>query len=138
VSHHVAKILLKPRPATILCGGEWGMATEIPRRLKPPQRALLLKMWKYYDKHKDMIEEYKKDTTRELAVTKYSNIFPVRAPRYEKAWKRMPKVYEERMSDIDNRIRNWIITWSKKMFDVVPTKEEVEEILNEIKKLAVA
>jgi len=112
------------------------MAAAEERKLKPAQRALLLKMWKYYDKHKDMIEEYKKETTRSLAVQKYSNVFPVRAPRYQKAWKYMPRVYEERMTDIDNRIRNWIITWSKKMFDVIPTKDEVEEILAEIKKLA--
>ena len=112
------------------------MAAAEERKLKPAQRALLLKMWKYYDKHKDMIEEYKKETTRSLAVQKYSNVFPVRAPRYQKAWKYMPRVYEEKMTDIDNRIRNWIITWSKKMFDVIPTKEEVEEILAEIKRLA--
>jgi hypothetical protein len=122
----------------MLCGGEWGMAEAPKRVLTPAQRALLLKMWKYYDKHKEMIEEYKKETTKNLAIEKYKNIFPVRAPRYERAWKRMPKVYEERMTDIDNRIRNWIITWSKKMFDVIPTKDEVEEILNEIKKLVAA
>jgi hypothetical protein len=122
----------------MLCGGERGMAAEArkERVLTPAQRALLLKMWKYYDKHKEMIEEYKKDTTRELAVTKYKNVFPLRAPRYEKAWKFMPQVYEEKMTDVENRIRNWILSWSKKMFGVIPTKEEVDEILNEIKKLA--
>ncbi len=111
------------------------MAAEAKRVLTPGQRALILKMWKYYDKHQEMIAEYKKETTQKLAVEKYKNVFPVRAPRYEKAWKRMPKVYEEKMTDIDERIRNWIITWSKKMFDVIPPKEEVEELLNEIKKL---
>jgi hypothetical protein len=112
------------------------MAAAVGRKLTPAQRALLLKMWKYYDKHKEMIEEYKKDSTRELAITKYSNLFPVRAPRYQKAWKFMPNAYEEQMTNIDDRIRNWIITWSKKMFDVIPSKEEVEEILSTIKKLA--
>jgi hypothetical protein len=115
-------------------GGGEDMAARPERPvLSKEQRALLLKIWKYYDKHKDMIEEYKKAETKSLAVEKYSKIFPVRAGRYERAWKFMPSEYEDRMTSIDDRVANWIITWSKKMFGVIPTKTEVEGILAEIK-----
>ena len=106
--------------------------------LTTEQRALVVKMWKYYDKHKEMIEEYKKPATKEVAVSKYRAIFPAKAARYERAWKAMPGAYEAKMTAIEARIRNWIISFCKKMFGIVPTEDDVRSILEEIRRLATA
>jgi hypothetical protein len=102
--------------------------------LTDEQKAIIVKMWKYYDKHREMIEEYKKPETKEVAVSKYRSIFPVRAARYEKAWKGMPKAYEAKMTAVDDRIKNWILSFSKKMFGVVPSDTEIRTLVDEIKR----
>jgi len=102
--------------------------------LTSEQRALIVKMWKYYDKHTEMIAEYKKPETKDVAVAKYRAIFPVRASRYEKAWRGMPKAYEAKMTAIEDRIRNWILSFSKKMFGVVPTDDEIRSLVDEIRR----
>jgi hypothetical protein len=104
--------------------------------LTAEQRAMIIKMWKYYDKHKEMITEYKKPETKTLAVTRYRALFPLRAARYERAWKAMPDAYEAKMTSIEARIRNWILSFSKKMFGVVPTEDEIRSIIDEIKRIA--
>jgi hypothetical protein len=104
--------------------------------LTAEQRSLIIKMWKYYDKHKEMIAEYKKPETKAVAVSRYSAIFPVRAARYERAWKGMPAAYEAKMTAIETRIRNWIIKFCKKMFGIVPTEDEIRSIIEEIKRIA--
>jgi hypothetical protein len=106
--------------------------------LTDEQRALILKMWKYYDKHTEMISEYKKPETKNVAVTKYRAIFPVRAARYEKAWKGMPRAYEAKMTAIEARIKNWILSFCKKMFAYVPTEDEIRSLIEEIKRAATA
>ena len=102
--------------------------------LTSEQRAMIVKMWKYYDKHREMIAEYKKPETKEVAVSKYRSKFPARAARYEKAWKGMPKAYEAKMTAVEDRIRNWILSFSKKMFGVVPASDEIESLVGEIKR----
>jgi len=103
--------------------------------LTAEQKSMLAKMAKYYKKHLLMIEEYKKKETRDVAVKKYSAIFPVKAKLYEAAWEHMPANYEAKLKLVEDRIKNWIITFSKKMFGVVPTDAEVSDILSEIKKV---
>jgi len=105
--------------------------------LTTEQKALVIRVWKYYDKHKEMIAEYKKPETKTLAVDSYGRIFPIKKARYERAWKFMPDNYEARMTAIDDRIFNWIKKFSKKMFGVVLTDDEVRSIVEEIKRKAV-
>jgi hypothetical protein len=102
--------------------------------LTDEQKSIIVKMWKYYDKHKEMIAEYKKPETKEVAVAKYRAVFPLRASRYEKAWRGMPRAYEAKMTAIETRIRNWILSFCKKMFGVVPTEDEIRSIIEEIKR----
>jgi hypothetical protein len=109
-------------------------------KLTTEQREKILqyvgKMWKYLDKHQDMITEYKSERTKERAIQKYEAFSPVLASRYRKAWKGMPKMYENKMTNIEERIRNWLMSYIPKVFGVIPDKDDIDWFISKIKEYA--
>jgi hypothetical protein len=94
------------------------------------------KMWKYYDKHQDMINEYKAEKTKNRAIQRYESFSPALAPRYRKAWKGMPRMYENKMKDIEARIRNWVTSYIPKVFGVTLEKDDIDFFVSKIKEYA--
>jgi len=92
---------------------------------------MLIKIGKYYLKHKLMIRNFK--DSEEVAKANYEAAgFSDRVVRlYKAAWEFMPKYYEGKMLAIEERIKKWIRKTALKLFGVTLSDREVDEIYRE-------
>jgi len=100
--------------------------------LTPAQEALVVKLGKYYLKHKLMIKAYKDAKDRAIANFRAVGFTADRSKVYEIMWSVMPKHYEDKISAVDARLKKWIRSYADKMFGVTLTDAEVDSIYSKV------
>jgi hypothetical protein len=100
--------------------------------LTTSQAALLRKIATYYVKHRMMINEYKASKDRAINRYKAVGFTPARTKMYESAWNTMPVNYEVKISDIESRLKAWVISYCAKMFGVTVTPEAADAFVRSV------
>ena len=94
--------------------------------LTDAEEEMLVKMWKYRFKIKNMIENYGK--AQDKAIDQYSKRGFVKTlvALYSAAWGFMPDNYKTAMKDYRDRIKDWIISYVTKVLGKTVTVDEAD------------
>lgn len=112
-------------------GSKLGIAS-----LTDAEEAMLIKMWKYRFKIKNMMDNYGKAQSK--ATGNYSNrgfVKPLVA-LYTAAWDFMPDNYKTAMRNYKNRIANWIYSYVTKVLGKTITMDEASSAADKLISMA--
>ena len=97
--------------------------------LTDKQEAALIKAYKYAVKVQGMVENYR--NARDRAIANYQTYARKRVTigNYESAWAIMPANYAAAMSNVNERLRNWLVDYFDAIFDMKITPDQAGQIL---------
>ena len=94
--------------------------------LSDAEEEMLVKMWKYRFKIKNMIENYGKAQDKAIDNYKKRGFVAPLIALYSASWDFMPDHYKTAMKNFRDRTRNWIISYVTKVLGKTVTVDEAD------------